>query len=143
MEKLITILEETLEKTGSLELMKMGEESHRLSKEDKEILISQLKDHMTIIDKIIIAIVILHFLIFLLAVFLVLYYRDNIYAITTLLGGSVLSLMVIVRSLTNLVKIRSKIAYILITLPNLSPEQAVILIESIYLDEKEGQKSLS
>lgn len=136
--RFISILEETLKKSGGL--LPAVQDARpggllALTREDQRQLLAQMKAQLSFLNKIIVAIVVLHFLLFVLAAFLVLYYRDSPNVILLLLGGSVLSLMIIIRSLINLVKTKSKIDYILVTLPNLSPEQAMILIQSIYFEE--------
>lgn len=135
--KFSRLLEKTLKKAGGLEPATLGKnEILSLNREDKKQLLSELRAQLKFINNIIIAIVILHFLLFLLATFLVFYYRDSPNVILVLLGGSVLSLMVIIRSLVSLVKTKSNIDYTLITLPNLSPEQAMIMIQSIYFEKR-------
>jgi hypothetical protein len=135
--RLIPILEETLKKAGALEPAVQGKQSGMLAltREDQRQLLSQMKTQLKFINNIIIAIVVLHFLLFALSAFLVLYYRDSPNVILLLLGGSVLSLMVIISSLISLVKTKGKIDCIFITLPNLSPEQAMIMLQSIYFEE--------
>jgi hypothetical protein len=135
--KLNSILENTLKKVDGLKPAILGKtEILSGSKEAKKELLYQLKDESKFINRFIIAIIILHFLLFALAVFLVLYYRDSPNVIVLLLGGSVLSLIAIITSLIRLLNTKSKIVYMLVTLPNLSPEQAMIVVQSIYFEGK-------
>lgn len=131
--KLKLLLGETLKKAGALRPPTLGTSGLlALGKEDKKQLLVQMRDQVRFINKIIIAIVVLHFLLFFLAAFLVLYWRDRPKVIAMLLGGSVLSLMVIIRSLVNLVKAKGKMDNVLLVLPNLSAEQAIVMIQTMY-----------
>lgn len=131
--KLKLLLGETLKKAGALRPPTLGPSGLlSLGKEDKKQLLEQMRDQVRFINKIIIAIVVLHFLLFFLAAFLVLYWRDRPKVIAMLLGGSVLSLMVIIRSLVNLVKVKGKMDNVLLVLPNLSAEQAIVMLQTMY-----------
>ncbi len=135
--RLTSILEETLKKTGGLEPATLGETGIlSVSKEDKKQLLSQLKEESKAINKIIIAIVVSHFIIFALAVFLVLYFRDSPYVIIPSLGVLVAALLAILTSLMNILKTKNKMDLMRIILPNLPPEDVMIVIQSIYFEEK-------
>lgn len=137
MSNLEKILENTLKKVGGIEPATLGKtESLKVSKEDKKRLILQLEEEAKFNNRMIIAIIILHFLLFALAVFLVLYYRDSPEKINFVLGGSVLSLMVIMYSLIRLWKVKVANDNLRAILPNLSPEQAMVVVQSIYFEEK-------
>jgi hypothetical protein len=130
--KLNLLLGETLKKAEALHPPVMGRGLLALGKEEKKQLLDQVRDQVQFINRIIIAIVVLHFLLFFLAAFLVLYWRDDPKVIAILLGGSVLSLMVIIRSLVSLVKTKDKMDNVLMILPNLSAEQAIVMLQSMY-----------
>jgi hypothetical protein len=140
MKRFIKILEKTLEETGAIGPLFLGEEdSINATEKDKERVLAQLKEELSFINKMIIAIIVLHFLLFALAVFFALYFRDSPTTITLLLGGSLLGLMVIINSLIRLVKIRNAIGLLQITFPYLSPKEAMALIRSIYYDAKKNK----
>ena len=130
--KLHQLLGETLRKADALQPPVMGRGLLALGKEDKKQLLDQVRDQVQFINRIIIAVVVLHFLLFFLAAFLVFYWRDDPKVIAILLGGSVLSLMAIIRSLVNLVKTKAKMVNVLMVLPNLSAEQAIVMLQSMY-----------
>lgn len=133
------ILGEALKKADALRPPVLGPSGMlALGKEDKKQLLAQMRTQSKFINNIIISIVVLHFLLFFLAGFLVIYWRDSPRVIAVLLGGSVLSLMVIIRSLVNLVKTKGRMDNILLVLPNLSAEQAIVMIQSIYFEGKEN-----
>ena len=130
--KLQHLFGETLKKANALQPPALGSGLLSLGKEDKKQLLVQIKDQVRFINKIIIAIVVLHFLLFFLAAFLVLYWRNEPKVIAVLLSGSVLSLMIIIRSLVRLVKTKGKMDNVLMVLPNLSAEQAIVMIQTMY-----------
>ena len=141
MNKMQSILKEALNNAKALKSLEGGGDGKgpvksTFNDEQREQLFSQLTEHKKFIDGMIIAVIAMHFALFGLAFYLVILWQYDYKAVIALLGGSVLSLMVIVRSLVNLVNIRTKIAYILLILPNLSPDQQVLLVQSIYYDEK-------
>ena len=140
--KLNLLLRETLKKANALQPAALGPgELLALGKEDKKQLLAQIEDQVRFINKIIIAIVVLHFLLFFLAAFLVFYWRDDPKVIAILLGGSVLSLMVIIRSLVSLVKTKSQMDHVLLVLPNLSAEQAIVMLQTMYFAKKKATRS--
>jgi hypothetical protein len=135
MNKFYKILEAALEKAGRLEPATLGKtELLSVSNEDKKQLLSQLKEQSKINNKMIIVIIILHFLLFGLVTFLILYYRDSLEAILLILGSSLTIYMVIINSLIRFYEIKVKNDYLRATLPNLSPEQAMIVVQSIYFE---------
>jgi len=134
--KLKLLFGEALKKANAIKPPTLGSGLLALGKEDKKQLLVQVRDQVRFINKIIIAIVVLHFLLFFLAAFLVLYWRDEPKVIAVLLGGSVLSLMVIIRSLVSLVKTKGKMDNVLMVLPNLSAEQALVMIQTMYFAAK-------
>ncbi|MGC2237742.1 MAG: hypothetical protein WA584_16380 [Pyrinomonadaceae bacterium] len=135
--RLTSILEETLKKTGGLKPATLGETGIlSVSKEDKKQLLLHLKEESKSINKIIVAIVAAHFLIFALAVLLVLYFRDSPYVIIPSLGVLVPVLIAILTSLMNVLKTKNKMDLMRTILPNLPPEEVMIVIQSIYFEEK-------
>lgn len=137
--KLNLLLGEALKKANALQPPALGPARMlALSKDDKKQLLAQMREQVTFINKIIIAIVVLHFLLFFLAAFLVLYWRDYPKVIAVLLGGSLLSLMVIIRSLVSLVKTKGEMTNVLMVLPNLSAEQAIVMLQSMYFARKKA-----
>jgi hypothetical protein len=140
MKKFTEILEKTLEKAGAIGPVFLGEgDAIKASEEDKKRLADQLKKELSVINKMVVAIIILHFLLFGLAVFFAIYYRDSPNTIMLLLGGSLLGLMVVINSLIRLLKIRNAIGLLLITLPSLSPKEAMKIVSSIYYDAKKNK----
>lgn len=137
MNKFYKILEASLKKAGRLEPATLGKtELPSVSNEDKKQLISQLKEQSKFNNKIIIVIIILHFLLFGLCTFLVLYYRDSLKAILLILGSSLTGFMIIINSLIRFYEIKVKNDNLRSTLPNLPPEQAMIVVQSIYFESQ-------
>ena len=138
MKGLDDILENTLRKANAFLPAALGEEAaFSFSSEDKKQLLSQLRLQVKFHNKLVVAIVVMHFLLFALAVVLAVYNRTRPYVVTTLLGGSVLGLMVIIRSLVNLLKTKGAMDFMLVTLPNLSPKESIKLIQSLYFHRKQ------
>ena len=141
MRSLRSLLENYLDAVDALEPAVLGGKSKkaingekytlRLEKESAK-LVKRLSTGSTFNNRLIISITILHFLIFLLAASLVLYYRDSPKAITTVLGGSLISLLALTRSLAGLWRDKNAMDILRAIVPDLPPEQVVPVIQSLY-----------
>ncbi len=141
MNRLQQILAQTL-READFEFQDLGETSRSsFTNKKKEQLLSQLRKQISFHNKLIIATVVMHFLLFLLAVLLAMYYRNSPPVVLSLLGGSVLGLLVIVRSLLSVARTKAEMDYLLLTLPDMSPEQVITVIKSIYFARKDIRKS--
>lgn len=134
MSKLKGILEDTLEEIGAIKPPTLGRDNIRFSKETKDKLLLRLEEEAKFNNKMIVAIIILHFLLFALAVFLVYYFLEKPEVIVYLFGGSIFSMMIIMYSLIKLWKAKIANDNLRTILPNLPPEQAVEVLKSVYFD---------
>src|SRR5688572_94757 len=112
MESLRSILESHLSQHQQLGEGKLGREGKRgggptpksiYTEADKSFLLEQLKRHVAFSSRLIIAIVVLYFALFIASLLLVYSYRDPT-AIALVTGGSLLSLAAIMRKMTDLWK---------------------------------------
>src|SRR5688572_24253428 len=97
--RLQSVLGEYLQQVGGLERTDMGpRKSASAAAISAEQLVDRLRQESTFNNKLVICITILHFLLFIVAVSLVFYYRDDPKIISFILGGSILSLLAVTRS---------------------------------------------
>lgn len=143
--KLNSILESVIEKSGGLQVPKLGGKTEKksteieilsISDEVKQQLLDELRKQSEFNNKLIITIIIGYFIIFALAVFVVIYNRDSPALISIALGGSILSLLVVIASMRKLLKEKHTMDLIRITIPNLSSEQAMVMIQTLYYEER-------
>lgn len=134
MQRLQTVLQELLREAGALELVKMGPAPAKVSitpevrKHFEERLLVELKAN----DRILKAVVALHFFIFLVALGLIYYSKNSPLFVSCVVGGSVFALLAITRSLSNLWQAKMAIDILLVELPRLSGEQVVQIIKDLY-----------
>lgn len=134
------ILETALEKAGGLAPETLGEtESISFSEVDKQQLILQLKEDSKFNNKMVIAIIALHFILFGLCAYMVLYWRSQPDKVVYLLGGSLFGFMVIIYSLIQVLKITIANNNLRAMLPYLPPERAFTAIQSVYFDAKKSK----
>lgn len=140
MNRLEKILEDTLEEIGAIKPPTLGRNNVTFSLEAKNRLMLRLEKEAEFNNKMIIAMFILHFLVFLLAVFLVIYFLKTPDIIVTLFGGSIFVIMVINYSLIRIWKAKIANDNLQTILPDLPPEQAVELLKNIYFKSKNGKE---
>ncbi len=97
----------------------------KFDESSKKKLIQQLETDAKFNNTIIVSIIVLHFLLFFLAVFLVINFLDKPTIIVYLFGGSIFSIMVIMYSLIHFWKEKIANDNLRMILPDLPPEQAV------------------
>lgn len=138
MRRLQTILEESLLEAGALKPVQMGPVPAKISvtPEVKRRLIERLLRESNFNNRILVAVTCLHFLLFIIALWLVYYNRDSLSAISVILGGSVLSLLAVTRSLSNLWRTKTGVDVLIAILPSLSPEQAIQAVKDLYYDQR-------
>lgn len=139
MRKLQTIIEELLNEAGALKPIKLGPGSAKISvtPEVKDRLIKRLFVESKFNNRILIAVTILHIFIFIIALWLVYYNRNSLTAVSVIFGGSVLSLLGITRSLSNLWRTKTGIDLLIAILPSLCPEQVIQVIKDLYYNRSE------
>ena len=138
--KLPHLLKKYLQNVGGLERVDLGpkpaaSEGRRVARTGKvetQHLLDQLEKQSRVNNRIVACITILYFLIFALAAALVIYHRDSPTIITTILGGSLLSLLGIIQGLSKLWRDKNAMDMLRTILPNLAPDEAVKVIQSIY-----------
>jgi F0F1-type ATP synthase assembly protein I len=138
--KLPDLLKKYLQNVDGLEPVDLGpkgaatrsKKSAPASLAEKQHLVDQLEKQSRVNNRLVACITILYFLIFALAAGLVIYHRDSPKVITTILGGSLLSLLAIIQSLSKLWRDKNAMDMLRTILPNLAPEEAVKVIQSIY-----------
>jgi hypothetical protein len=137
MTKVHTILHNYLHQAGALEPIKLGEpgQAINVTDKDRQALFNRLLVQTKFNNRIVIVVTILHFALFILAIWLVYYYRESFNAVVSILGGSVLSLLAITRSLTGLWREKWMLDILVSTLPNLTPEQSLEFIKSFYYSQ--------
>ena len=134
MTSVMTILQDHLRRAGVLEPIKLGKADRAITAtaEDQQVLFTRLLRQGKFNNRMVIAVTVLHFALFVLAIALVYYYRESFNVVAAILGGSVLSLLAITRSLTGLWREKWMIDILVSLLPNLTPEQALTFVRSIY-----------
>ena len=140
MKQYARLLEEFLKETGRLpsggpklggkpEAQVSDQQVHKLT----ERLLGEAKVNKTII----IVLVTLHVLLFLLASSLVVLYKDRLAQIRSVIGGSVLSFLVILTRLQGVWREKCGFDLLLATVPKLSAKDAANLVETIYFASKQ------
>lgn len=149
MSRLEKILENTLNEIGVIKPPTLGKEVKiiknevKFSLEAKNRLMLRLEKEAEFNKKMIIAMFMLHFLVFVLAVFLVIYFLETPDIIVKLFGGSIFVIMVINYSLIRIWKAKIANDNLQTILPDLPPEQAVELLKNIYFKSKNGKEKKS
>ncbi|MBK9949656.1 MAG: hypothetical protein IPP12_21105 [Nitrospira sp.] len=137
MAKLHTILEKFLKDAGSLKSPQLGDEVPLRNQEvDKVAFIEVLSKERGFNRGIIIALVGLHVVLFVVGIGFAAYYRDSPPTIGVILGGSILSLLAITKSLQQVWREKTIMDVLLTSVPNLSGESIVKIIESIYYEKR-------
>jgi hypothetical protein len=140
MSRLNNILEDTLKEIGVIKPQTLGSNKRlspekddvKFSVEAKNRLLLRLEKEGKFNNKMIVVMFISHFLVFALAVFLVIYFLKTPEVIVYLFGGSIFSIMVINYSLIHIWKAKIANDNLRTILPDLPPNQAVELIKNIY-----------
>jgi hypothetical protein len=133
MANLKTVLGEYLRAVGATEAAQLGGKPKvDVTPKDNLLLIDRLRQKAGINNSLVIALMVLHFLIFFLAAALVYYQRESPNNIKVILGGSLLSLLALTRSLAGLWRDKTKMDMLVVIIPSLSPQEAVKAIQSIY-----------
>jgi hypothetical protein len=129
-----TILHDYLSQAGALKPIKLGKSDRAITvtEEERQALFGRLLQQTRFNNGMVIAVTVLHFALFVLAIWLVYYYRESFNAVVAILGGSVLSLLAITRSLTGLWREKWMLDILVSSLPNLTPEQSLTFVKSFY-----------
>lgn len=129
-----TILHDYLREAGALNRITLGGAARAvtLTEKDRRALFERLQKQTTFNNRLVVAVTVLHFALFVLAIWLVYYYRDSFNIVAAILGGSVLSLLAITRSMTGLWREKWMLDILVSSLPNLTPEQVLTLLRSFY-----------
>lgn len=145
MERLHKILEGVLIEAGTLKPIEMGPSLTRISvtPEVKERLIEHLLVGLKFHNRFLKALIALHFLIFVVALWLVYYNRNSLGAVSAILSISVLLLLGVIRSLSNLWQTKVGIDILIAILPGLPPEQAVKAVKDLYYNQSKPSPSSS
>jgi len=136
-----TILHDYLHRTGALKPIKLGKSDRAITVTDEErrALFERLLKQTGFNNGMVIAVTVLHFALFVLAIWLVYYYRASFNIVAAILGGSVLSLLAITRSLTGLWREKWMLDILISTLPNLTPEQSLTFVKSLYYSQRSSR----
>jgi len=136
------ILHDYLRETGTLERVTMGGSNRAVTVTEKErrALFQRLLKQTGFNNGMVIAVTVLHFALFILAICLVYYYRESFNVVAAILGGSVLSLLAITKSLTGLWREKWMLDILVSTLPNLTPDQALTFVKSFYYSERSSKR---
>jgi hypothetical protein len=132
--KVQTILGDYLHRTGALKPIKLGEPDRAITvtEEDRKLLFEHLLIQARFNNRMVIAVTVLHFALFILATVLVYYYRESFNIVAAILGGSVLSLLTITKSLIGLWREKWMIDILVNLLPNLTAVQALTFVKNLY-----------
>jgi hypothetical protein len=141
MTKVQTILGDFLRGAGALKPVRLGESERAITvtEEERQALFARLQKQSVFNNRIVIAVTVIHFALFVLAIGLVYYYRESFNAVIAILGGSVLSLLAITKSLTGLWREKWMIDILVSTLPNLTPDQALAFVKTLYYSQQSPQ----
>jgi hypothetical protein len=139
MQRLQTILAEILQEAGELKPLTLGPDSTDISvaPELKERVMERLFVQLKFNDRLIKLVVAMQFTVFLVALGLVYSYRDSPIFVSIIFGSSILSLLGITRSLSNLWSTKTAADVLIATLPRLSPELTVQAIKDLYYYQRE------
>lgn len=139
--RLPVVLGSYLEKVGGLERASLGEaKAISVNPGDQQQLLGQLHRESKFNNRLIVCVTVLHFLLFILAAALVFYHRDSPKVISLILGGSFLSLLPVINSLSRLWREKSAIDMLGVILPTLTPEQSIKVIQSIYFGTQSASR---
>lgn len=138
MTRVHTILGEYLRRAGALKPIMMGESDRAvtLTDEDRQALYKRLLKEARFNNRMVIAIMVLHFALFILALWLIYYYRESF---NIILGGSIVSLLAITKNLISLWREKWMIDILVNSLPNLTPEQALTFVRSFYYSRQSSR----
>lgn len=138
MPRLQTILKKALVEAGALKPIQMGPAPAKISvtHEVKVRLIERLLVESKFNNRFLVALTSLHFVVFILALWLVYYYRDSLRSISLILGGSALSLLAVTRRLSDLWRTKMGVDVLIAILPSLSPDQAIQAVKDLYYDQR-------
>jgi hypothetical protein len=141
--RLPLVLKEYLENVGGLNPTDLGpRKAPTVSVVEQQRLNEKLEKESRVNNRLVVCITVLHFLIFILAAVLVIYHRDSPWLISSILGGSLLSLLGVIKGLSQLWREKNAIDMLRTILPNLPPDQAVKVIQSVYFASmKQGASS--
>lgn len=136
-----TILHDYLHRAGALKPIKLGtaDRAITVTDEQRQALFERLLKQTGFNNGMVIAVTVLHFALFVLAIWLVYYYRESFNIVAAILGGSVLSLLAITRSLTGLWREKWMLDILISTLPNLTPEQSLTFVKSLYYSQRSSR----
>jgi hypothetical protein len=136
MSRLENFLEGFLIKAGALKPVVLGTAPAKISvtPEVKERLMERLFIESKLHNRILMALMAVHFLIIIAAFCLVYFYRNDLTSTSVILGGSgsILSLLGITRSLSNLWRTKMAVDVLIAILPSLSTEQAIQAVKDLY-----------
>lgn len=127
-----------MRRAGALKPIKMGESDRAvtLTDEDRQELFKRLLKEARFNNGMVIAIMVLHFLLFIFALWLVYRHRESF---NLILGGSVISLLAITQRLISLWREKWMIDILVISLPNLTPEQILTFLRSFYYSRQSSR----
>ncbi|MGR8930979.1 MAG: hypothetical protein ACU836_10080 [Gammaproteobacteria bacterium] len=131
--RLENILKEELAKAGDRTTLTLGAEPVELTftSQDKLALITRLEVVQRNSTHFAVVAIFTHFLVFLSAVGFTWYYRSQPEIAQTMIGGSALALLVIATKLRNLWHDKVRSDMLIAMLPNLTPAEAIKVIQSI------------
>lgn len=140
MPRLEKLLQELLVEAGELKPVVMGKAPAKISvtPEIKERLMERLFVALKLHNQILLALIALHFLIIIAAFCLVYYYRSSPTTVSVILGGSILSLLPVIRSLSNIWRTKMAVDVLIAILPSLSPEQSLEAVKDLYYYQSES-----
>jgi hypothetical protein len=135
-----SVIQEFLKQTGAAEPITMGTRlpQIKVSAEMQAKLVTQLEQTRATSTRFAIIAAVAHFFILFIAIGFAYYFRDSSTVVTTLLGGSTLTLLVIATRLVALWREKTTSDILITILPNLSPEEAIRVLESIYYKSLEA-----
>jgi hypothetical protein len=136
MARLQTVLEKFLKETGSLKSPHLGDEPPPKREFDKATFMESLSRERGFNRGIIVALVALHVALFIVSIGFAVYYRDNLTTIGAILGGSILSLLGIAKALQQVWREKVIMDVLVASIPNLSGDSVVKVVESIYYERK-------
>lgn len=141
MESIKSIFEEYLNQIGELNPVQLGDEGKKtITQENSDFLRSKIQSQINVTNIILILAVILLCSIFLLSAFLAIYNAGDAGALSIIFGGSIISLLAIVRWLHRLWNDKTYMDLTIYSIQNMSPNKASEHIALMYWNIKSKKK---
>ena len=136
MKRLNDVVEQFLKTDERLQLgFRLGE-APQITEQQKSLLIDQLKSGAAVNNKILAVLVGLYVLMMIIGFVIVLTLFKQPQTMKAALGGSFLSLLVIMKGLHSVWREQTRINFVSVMLPSLSPAEAVNLVKTYYYASK-------